>query len=559
MTTFFAFHFMTFCHETQGHFSYIDYIFVSRDIAAELEEFKVLDLAYNFSDHLPIYAKLSLPIHTVITMNKPAVPKIVQRKRRWDHAVLPLYYDYTRELLQPIYNQLLSQYQDWSTDNSAAIGDTCCNYELSYAFNKVNNSAAMNSNVNRDYITRQLNILYDQVTESLCLAADTCIPQIEENYFKFWWNEEMSILKSNSCSSHRDWLAAGRPGSGPIYDAKRVAKALYRKCIRNHKIMETRAVSNSLHDALLNKSQSNFWSIWKKKICNKNSSPSVIEGLSDDQCIVDGFSKYFSNICQDESNDISLSFAQQFHNKFSSYHNELDVDLMNINVEFIDKIVRSLKKGKAAGVDGLTAEHIQYSHPIIVSILNLFFKLFIKFEHVPPSFSLGIIIPIPKNDSKSNFDKFSEYRGITISPVISKFFEHCILDNIKQYLVTSDLQFGFKKGLGCNHAIYTVREVVSYFTKNNSTVNLCALDVSKAFDRVNYFSLFSKLIDRNIPRNIITLLFGWFSTTVAMVRWNACMSSTVKILSGVRQGGILSPFLFAVFVDDVLVKLRTSA
>jgi hypothetical protein len=232
---------------------------------------------------------------------------------------------------------------------------------------------------------------------------------------------------------------------------------------------------------------------------------------------------------------------------------------MSINVESIDNIVRGLKKGKAAGIDYLTAEHIQYCHPIIVSVLNLLFKLLIKFEHVPPGFKTGVIIPIPKNDSKSNLDTFSDYRGITISPVISKIFEHCILENIKCYLTTSDLQLGFKKGLGCNHAIYIVREMVNYFTTRNSTVNLCALDLSKAFDRVNLFSLFTKLIDKHIPCNIIKLLFGWFSQSTAIVKWNLCLSSVVKINSGVRQGGVLSPFLFAVFVDDVLVKLRKSS
>jgi len=102
--------------------------------------------------------------------------------------------------------------------------------------------------------------------------------------------------------------------------------------------------------------------------------------------------------------------------------------------------------------------------------------------------------------------------------VISKIFDLCILNNIKHFLVTSDLQLGFKKGLGCNHAIYIVHDVVNYFTDNNSTANLCALDLTKAFDRVSHFLLFSKLMDRHIPRNIIALLFLWYSSSVAIVR-----------------------------------------
>ena len=59
---------------------------------------------------------------------------------------------------------------------------------------------------------------------------------------------------------------------------------------------------------------------------------------------------------------------------------------------------------------------------------------------------------------------------------------------MNKYLCSSDLQFGFKKGYGCNHAIYTVQSTIDYFTLNNSTVNVCALDLSKAFDKVNHYA-----------------------------------------------------------------------
>ena len=55
----------------------------------------------------------------------------------------------------------------------------------------------------------------------------------------------------------------------------------------------------------------------------------------------------------------------------------------------------------------------------------------------------------------------------------------------------ADTQFGFKKGLGCNHAIFSVRTIVELFVRKGSTINLCAIDLSKAFDKVNLHALFS--------------------------------------------------------------------
>jgi len=72
-----------------------------------------------------------------------------------------------------------------------------------------------------------------------------------------------------------------------------------------------------------------------------------------------------------------------------------------------------------------------------------------------------------------------------------------------KYLHTSSLQFGFKPNFGCNDAIYTVNRVVDHFTHNGSTVNICALDMTKAFNRVSHSLLFSKQMDLKVPKDII--------------------------------------------------------
>lgn len=78
----------------------------------------------------------------------------------------------------------------------------------------------------------------------------------------------------------------------------------------------------------------------------------------------------------------------------------------------------------------------------------------------------------------------------SISSVISKVFEHCILHRFKHLFKTSDNQFGFKTGLGCSQAINVVRCVVDRLVKGGSTVNICSLDLSKAFDEMSHQSSF---------------------------------------------------------------------
>jgi len=80
------------------------------------------------------------------------------------------------------------------------------------------------------------------------------------------------------------------------------------------------------------------------------------------------------------------------------------------------------------------------------------------------------------------------------------------MSKIQKYLSTDKRQFGFKKTTGCSNAIYVLKETVNFFTRNDSTVNLGCLDLSKAFDKVNHSGLLLKQMSRNVPIQIVSLL-----------------------------------------------------
>lgn len=203
-----------------------------------------------------------------------------------------------------------------------------------------------------------------------------------------------------------------------------------------------------------------------------------------------------------------------------------------------------MKRGKAAGLDGLTSEHLQYSHPLLPVVLAKLFNLMIQSGHVPPQFGESFTVPI----IKSNYNVYNksvtvdDFRGISISSVVSKVFEHCILERYEKFLTTSDNQFGFKKRSGCTHALYTLRCAVNYYNSLGSTVNLCALDISKAFDKMNHHGLFIKLMHRRVPVNLLQVLEKWFMLSVTCVKWGSVLSRSFKLTCGIRQGGVLSLF-----------------
>ena len=104
--------------------------------------------------------------------------------------------------------------------------------------------------------------------------------------------------------------------------------------------------------------------------------------------------------------------------------------------------------------------------------------------------------------------------------------------------------------------VWTLKSIIEYYTSRGSPVYLCFLDASKAFDRVNYWKLFNKLLLRGTPGYIVKLLMYWYTTQEFAVKWGASISLPFKTANGIRQGGILSPYLYNVYTDDLTAALR---
>ena len=127
------------------------------------------------------------------------------------------------------------------------------------------------------------------------------------------------------------------------------------------------------------------------------------------------------------------------------------------------------------------------------------------------------MIPLLKNPDGNQFTS-DNYRVIILSPVISKLFEMATMALLDNKLDSDLLQFGFKCNSSCNHALFTLKIVVNHYAKDGCTVNICTLDLSKAFDRVNYFALRQLLTDRRISKDIIGVMLDWFTRCFVCIR-----------------------------------------
>ena len=144
----------------------------------------------------------------------------------------------------------------------------------------------------------------------------------------------------------------------------------------------------------------------------------------------------------------------------------------------------------------------------------------------------------------------------SISPTYSKLFEHVLKLVFFEHLKTSQYQFGFKKGSSTVQALHCLKETVNYYVNNGSRVFCTFLDASKAFDRLVHSGLFLKLMERNVPLVFLDIIISWYDGLRCRVRWGDHYSDWFSITAGVRQGGILSPDFYSIYVDDLLRRLE---
>ena len=389
---------------------------------------------------------------------------------------------------------------------------------------------------------------------ALKMSAVDCVPRIAVNARKQFWNENLDKLKQISIDMHALWRTCGSPRSGVINAARLRAKFDFKSAVKKAERDFDRTHYDELNELFINKDTNNFWKSWSAKFSKKSSSTTMIDGNSNDQKIADKFADHFCSLFVDSSNDVNA--VNNYKHIASERSNETVLNsYSDVDLELVESCISALKPCKAAGHDGIAPEHLLFSHPCLVTHLKLLFALMFKHEYVPEAFGEGIIIPIVK-DKNGDLKSSENYRPITLSSMISKVFELYLLEKFSNYLDTDSLQFGFKKKLGCRNALFALRCVLQYYNQRGSNVYIASLDATKAFDRVNHYTMFTILYRRGLPAVFVNLLINWYNKLSAQVRWNGLMSRVFCVKSGVRQGGILSPSSFNVYVNSIVVTLR---
>ena len=516
----------TYCNPDGVLITTLDYIFYSEDIAQNVTEHKSLvDLQTNVSDHIPILCQFKYDLDKVAAADKDNNNIRPSVNIRWN------------KLDKVLYNsKLSSQIQDIDID--------------------IDTIGALDSSV------MELNDILDKCARA---AAPSKEKRPRKAKLRVWTPEIQSAIAAKKEAFYK-WKMAGRPEhkeNQTVINKKKTTSMLRQLCrremsqksiVERQVIMESKSSDMALFHKLINKQRGKLSSCINELHVGKD----IFRGEQD---ILAGWHQHFGQLatptqeaCFDA--DYRKLFEMELREIRSICRKVNDSDMSNsITEDEVSKAIKSLNKGKSPDVYNICAEHLANGAEVIVPTLTVLLNKMWDLGVVPESLKLGILTPVFKRKG-SNLDA-KNYRGITVTPILSKVLETVLRERVKPIIAEhqNKLQRGFTEGSSPMNCSLILEESIRENKDNNLPTYVAFLDSKSAFDVVNQSSLKRKLFHWGIEGQLWNLIDSLHTQSETMVKWGGIYSDRFEVHQGIKQGGILSTDMYKIYNNKLLDRL----
>ena len=264
-----------------------------------------------------------------------------------------------------------------------------------------------------------------------------------------------------------------------------------------------------------------------------------------------------------ENEDI-LGRWREYCSEMYSAPQTSDTSNQEVEVEFqepeplVDEVrwaLNEISNGKSPGCDDVPIELIKEGKDKSILLYHAIILKIWRTKSWPIAWKRSVYIPLPK---KGDLKLCSNYRTIALISHASKILLKIIQKRIERKLdeEINIVQAGFRPNRGTRDHIFNLRNILEKCREYNKDLYACFIDYSKAFDCVVHKTMWKIMLEMGFSRHLVRLIESLYVDQEAAVRVDGEMSEWFEVGKGVRQGCILSPYLFNIYAENIMRNFR---
>ncbi|KAK3545526.1 hypothetical protein QTP70_008037 [Hemibagrus guttatus] len=229
--------------------------------------------------------------------------------------------------------------------------------------------------------------------------------------------------------------------------------------------------------------------------------------------------------------------------------NSVEQEVDKIRKDEVRKALKRMKSGKAVGPDDIPVEVWKCLGEAAVEFLTSLFNRVLDSEKMPEKWRRSVLVPIFKN--KGDVQSCSNYRGIKLMSHTMKLWERVVEARLRKVVEICEQQYGFMPRKSTTDAIFALRILMEKYRDGQRELHCVFVDLEKAYDRVPREELWYCMRKSGVAEKYVRVVQDMYERSRTVVRCAVGQTEEFKVEVGLHQGSALSPFLFAIVMDQL--------
>ncbi|KAK3570338.1 hypothetical protein QTP86_017280 [Hemibagrus guttatus] len=234
--------------------------------------------------------------------------------------------------------------------------------------------------------------------------------------------------------------------------------------------------------------------------------------------------------------------------------NSVEQKVDKIRKDEVRKALKRMKSGKAVGPDDIPVEVWKCLGEAAVEFLANLFNRVLESERMPEEWRRSVLVPIFKN--KGDVQSCSNYRGIKLMSHTMKVWERVVEARLRKVVEICEQQYGFMPRKSTTDAIFALRILMEKYRDGQKELHCVFVDLEKAYDRVPREELWYCMRKSGVAEKYVRVVQDMYERSRTVVRCAVGQTEEFNVEVGLHQGSALSPFLFAIVMDQLSEEVR---